>query len=76
MAGVSLAQPQDVPAAIFGNPATLTQNILQIGWYIYSQPVNQQSQAQRVARQAPLIQCAVKLAGAVNTSNTIIYVNP
>ena len=25
MAGVSLAQPQDVPAAIFGNPATLTQ---------------------------------------------------
>ena len=25
MAGVSLAEPQDVPAAIFGNPATLTQ---------------------------------------------------
>ena len=25
MAGVSLALPQDVPAAIFGNPATLTQ---------------------------------------------------
>ena len=25
MAGVSVAQPQDVPAAIFGNPATLTQ---------------------------------------------------
>jgi long-chain fatty acid transport protein len=25
MAGVSLAQPQDVPSAIFGNPATLTQ---------------------------------------------------
>ena len=25
MAGVSLAKPQDVPAAIFGNPATLTQ---------------------------------------------------
>ena len=25
MAGVSLARPQDVPAAIFGNPATLTQ---------------------------------------------------
>jgi long-chain fatty acid transport protein len=25
MAGVSLAQPQDVPAAIFGNPATLSQ---------------------------------------------------
>ena len=25
MAGVSIAQPQDVPAAIFGNPASLTQ---------------------------------------------------
>ncbi len=25
MAGVSLAQPQDVPAAVFGNPATLAQ---------------------------------------------------
>ncbi len=25
MAGVSLAMPQDVPAAVFGNPATLTQ---------------------------------------------------
>jgi len=25
MAGVSIAEPQDVPAAIFGNPATLTQ---------------------------------------------------
>ncbi len=25
MAGVSVAQPQDVPSAIFGNPATLTQ---------------------------------------------------
>ena len=25
MAGVSLARPQDVPAAIFGNPATLSQ---------------------------------------------------
>lgn len=60
----------------FGDPVVLNQNILQIGWYIYSQPVNQQSQAQRVARQAPLIQVAVKLAGAINTSNTIIYVNP
>ena len=25
MAGVSIAEPQDVPAAIFGNPATLSQ---------------------------------------------------
>jgi len=25
MAGVSIARPQDVPSAIFGNPATLAQ---------------------------------------------------
>lgn len=25
MAGVSIAQPQDVPAAVFGNPSTLAQ---------------------------------------------------
>ncbi len=25
MAGVSIAEPQDVPAAVFGNPATLSQ---------------------------------------------------
>ncbi len=59
----------------FGPGTALVDNILQIGWYIYSQPVNQQAQSARVARQAPLIQVAAKLAGAINTSATIIFVN-
>ena len=60
---------------LFGNPADLVANVLQVGWYMYSQPINQQSQTARVARQAPLIQVAAKLAGAINTSNVIVYVN-
>lgn len=59
----------------FGNPDDLVQNILQVGWYIYSTPVNKQNQAQRVARTAALIQVAAKLAGAINKGNVIIFVN-
>lgn len=59
----------------FGDPAVLNQNVLQVGWYIFSTPINQQSQAQRVQRVAPLIQVAAKLAGAINKSNVIIFVN-
>lgn len=60
----------------FGNQVDLLANVLQFGYYIYSQPVNQQSQTSRAARQAPLVQIAVKEAGAVQKSNVIIYVNP
>lgn len=61
---------------LFGNPASLVRNIAQLGYYIYSQPVNQQSQAARAAREAPLIQIAIKYAGAVHSSSVIVYVNP
>ncbi len=60
----------------FGNPDDLRRNILDVGWFIYSQPVNQQSQTQRVARVAPLIQIAIKFAGAVQSVNIIVNVNP
>ena len=63
-------------STLFGDPVALVRNILQIGWYIYSQPVNQQSQANRVARQAPLVQIAAKLAGALQSSNVVVNVNP
>src|ERR1035437_9611545 len=46
----------------FGNPDTLRNAILTVGFFVYSIPVNLQSQANRVARQAPLIQIAAKLA--------------
>lgn len=61
---------------LFGNPQDLIRNIAELGFYLYSQPVNQQSQAAREAREAPLIQIAVKYAGAVHSSSVIVYVNP
>ena len=45
------------------------------GYYIYVPPVSSQSAADRAARKAPTIQCAIKLAGAVHSVNTIINVN-
>ncbi len=60
----------------FGNPDDLRRNILDIGWFIYSQPVNQQSQTQRAARVAPLVQIAIKFAGAIQSVNIIVNVNP
>jgi Protein of unknown function (DUF3383) len=59
----------------FGNPVNLENAIAAIGYYVYSQPISQQTEAQRAARIAPLIQIAVKLAGAIHFSNVIINVN-
>lgn len=63
-------------AVLFGNPATLIDSVKNLGFYVYSQPVAQQLQTARVARQAPVIQIAVKLAGAVHSSSVIVYINP
>jgi len=60
---------------VFGNPDDLRRNILNVGYYIYSAPVNAQSQADRVARKAPLIQIALKESGAIHSSAVIVYVN-
>lgn len=60
---------------LFGNPADLRRNILNLGYYMYSQPVNQQAQAARALRQAPLVQLAVKYAGAIHSSSVVVNVN-
>lgn len=60
----------------FGNPADFAANILAQGWYMVSQPVVQQTTSARDAREAPLVQAAIKEAGAVHSSNVIVYVNP
>ncbi len=60
----------------FGNQSDFLENIAQRGYYIYSQPIAQQSQSQREARNAPLVQIALKEAGAIQKSNVIVYVNP
>lgn len=59
----------------FGNPDDMLANIAQRGYYIYSAPVNQQSVADRTARKAPLIQIAIKQAGAVQQSSVVVNIN-
>lgn len=59
----------------FGNQVDFLSNIANTGYYIYSTPVAQQSQADRVARQAPLCQIAVKAAGAIQSSAVQVIVN-
>ena len=60
----------------FGNITNFYNNITQFGFYIYTTPISQQSQANRSGRIAPLMQVAVKEAGAVQTGSVIINVNP
>jgi hypothetical protein len=59
----------------FGNQVDLYANIQQQGYYIFSQPIGQQAQVDRAARKAPLVQIAVKEAGAIQESDVIIFVN-
>ena len=59
----------------FGDPESLRRNVSDIGYYMYSQPVAQQATADRAARQAPVVQIAAKLAGAVHSSSCIVNVN-
>lgn len=63
-------------ATTFGNQQNLLNNILQVGYYIYSTPISQQLQAVRVTRTAPVIQIAAKYAGAIQSGSIIVYVNP
>lgn len=60
----------------FGDPEDFASNITAYGYYIVSQPIAQQSQSARAARQAPVVQAAVKEAGAVHSSSVIVYVQP
>jgi hypothetical protein len=58
----------------FGNPEDFIRNIAEKGYYIYSLPIAQQQQAEREQRIAPIVQIAVKLAGAFHSSNVIVNV--
>ena len=59
----------------FGNQADFFNNIEEFGYYIYSTPVAQQSAAARADREAPLVQIAIKYAGALHSSSVIVNVN-
>ena len=63
-------------STVFGNVANLHANVLSIGYYVYSQPVDQQLQTDRAARKAPVVQIAAKEAGALHSSSVVVQVNP
>lgn len=58
----------------FGNQQDFLRNIEDNGYYIYSLPIAQQAQAEREAREAPLVQIAIKEAGAIHSSSIIINI--
>jgi hypothetical protein len=62
-------------STVFGNVTNLINAVAAIGFYVYSLPVAQQSVAARNARQAPLIQIAAKMAGAIHTSSVVVQIN-
>jgi hypothetical protein len=53
-------------ADTFGDPEVFKNNITNKGYYTYSLPIAQQEQSQREQRIAPVVQHAVKLAGAIH----------
>lgn len=59
----------------FGNQQDLLDNVAQRGYYLYAAPIAKQSAADRAARKAPLIQIALKEAGAIHSSTVIVNVN-
>jgi hypothetical protein len=59
---------------VYGNPEDHRRNIKDFGYYIYSIPMAQQAQSDRMRRIAPLIQIAAKEAGAIHSSDITIYV--
>jgi hypothetical protein len=59
----------------FGDQAMFLTNIESAGFYVYSQPVIAQSQADRALRKAPVVQIAVKYQGAIHSTSVIINVN-
>jgi hypothetical protein len=62
-------------ASTFGDPQIFKNNILNNGYYVYSQPIGLQNSSDRANRKAPLCQIAAKRAGAIDTSNVLVLVN-
>lgn len=58
----------------FGDPEDFKRNITEQGFFVYSQSIASQSQGERSARIAPLIQAAAKDAGAIHSSDMTILV--
>lgn len=59
----------------FGDPETFKENIVAAGYYVFSTAIALQTSVDREARKAPLVQIAVKRAGAIHTSDVIVVIN-
>lgn len=59
----------------FGDPEDFHRCIRERGYFIYSSPVALQASADREARNAPVVQIATKMAGAVHHSDVIVNIN-
>lgn len=60
----------------FGDYDTFHNNIEEFGYYVYHQPVAEQSQTDRQARKAPVLSIAAKEAGAVHSASILVYIEP
>lgn len=58
----------------FGVFEDFMRGIRTLGYYVYYTPIAEQSQADREARKCPVISIAVKLAGAIEHANVMIYI--
>lgn len=61
-------------ADTFGVYEDFMRGIRTFGYYVYFTPIAEQSQAEREARKCPVISVAVKLAGAIEHANVMIYI--
>lgn len=61
------------PIYFGNNEDTYKNNILQNGYYIYTEPVANQSQEERRKRIAPPCYIAIKLSGAINEADLTIF---
>ena len=59
----------------FGDPQMLKDAVESVGYYIYATPIEEQAQSEREERKAPFIQMAIKRAGAIHTSDILVYIN-
>jgi hypothetical protein len=71
-----LIAPGTWTAQTFGPAGAMATSIQAKGYYIYAAPVASQLPAARAARMAVPLQIAVKLAGAVQSVQATIFVNP
>ncbi|QEO57562.1 DUF3383 family protein [Francisella marina] len=62
-------------ASTFGNREQLLSSVLSRGYYVYSDSVNNMSVTARANREAPLIQTAVKFAGAIHSVDIVLNIN-